>query len=163
GRRRCLPRTTLDGLVAVGRPVPGFAGEVVQAVGLGVLAEPLEGRARVRRDDRTAGREVDGQAALVHRRAGTGGRRVALVRRLLVDVVVRRSAVCFAQCDLLVGVAVAPAAERDAVGLGLREQCVDLVGDRTGDGDALHGDDVDVAGVEPAAAAAAALTPASDL
>src|SRR5690606_10352371 len=104
--------------VAVRAPVPGLAGQVVEAVAGGVGREPAE--ARVARADgapAVAG-EVDGQAHLVHRAAGTGRRRAALGRRHLVDGVVRRAAVGHAQLDLLLGVAIAAAAEHHAVGGG---------------------------------------------
>src|SRR5690606_28105480 len=87
--------------------------------------------------------EVDGQALLVHRAAGSGGGRAALRGRLLVDVVVAAAAVVAAGGDLAGRVAVAATAEGDAVGVGRVEQRRQVVGDRGGHDDAAHGGDRD--------------------
>src|SRR4051794_15835742 len=87
------PRTAPAVLVAVGGPVPGLAGQVVEAEAGGVAVEPLPGRVAVAVDERAVVGEVDGEALLVHRLAGPGRRRVALRRGLLVHVVVARAAV----------------------------------------------------------------------
>ena len=73
------PGLRSDRLVAVRAPVPRLAGQVVEAVAAGVAGQPLEAGAAAGADDAAAvAREVDGQAALVHRRCrvepSAGGR-----------------------------------------------------------------------------------------
>src|SRR4051812_23971671 len=108
-------------LVAVDAPVPGFARQVVEAEPTGVGAQPRV-TATATTQDLAAGGEVDGEALLVHRRAGTRRRRMTLRRRHLVDRVAARSAVRAAQRDLLARVAVARTAERDPVRVRCREE-----------------------------------------
>src|SRR5690606_38799432 len=114
--------------VAVRRPVPGLARQVAEAVAAGVGLEPAESGAAAG-EYGSALREVDGKAALVVGSARPGRRRTALRGRLLPDVVIAGTAVRTAQGDLCAGVAVAAAAESDAVGLGGVEQVAQVVGD----------------------------------
>src|SRR4051794_27094459 len=67
-------------LVAVDAPVPGFAGEVVEAVRRAVAGEPLVGGIAVGADHAPVPHEVDGETLLVHRRSREGRRWVTAVR-----------------------------------------------------------------------------------
>src|SRR5918995_7167529 len=112
GKSPKAPNQTLSGVreralrnptsVAVGRPMPWFARQVVEAVACGVGHEPVP--APVAGGDRAAAvaGEIDGQPLLVHRRAGLGGGRAALRRRHLVDGVVRRAAMLHPELDLCI-------------------------------------------------------------
>src|ERR671918_325266 len=102
--------------VPVRGPVPRLARQVGQAVVGGVRLQPVVGGAAVA-DGAAPDREVDGEALLVHRRARPRRRWAAVRRRHLPDGVVARAAVRAPHRDLVLRVAVAHAAHRDA-GLG---------------------------------------------
>src|SRR5262245_22410184 len=74
GRRGRRGRRRHARLLAVGRPVPGLARQVGQAVRAGVALQPAEAGGAPLDGAATAG-EVDGEAPLVHRGPRPGGGR----------------------------------------------------------------------------------------
>src|SRR5262245_35393722 len=121
------------------RPVPRLAGQVEEAEGAGMGGHPPEAWARAARHAAARAAEVDGEAALLHRRAGDGRRRRAAAGRLAPDGVVGGPTVLDAEPDLLPRVPVAAAAQIDSVAPGAPDQRVEVVRQRAVDGDRTAG------------------------